>query len=143
MIDSVVFADVETYPVDALSEMDAADDPAIWIHPSDPSKSLILATNKKGGITVYNLFGEEIHYYKVGNANNIDVRYGFQFRNGTKGDIVACSERIDDKIMVFRINQEDGSLTEISGNRLMSKVNETYGFCLYRKPRSDLFYACE
>ena len=82
MIDSVVFADVETYPVDALSEMDAADDPSIWIHPADPSKSLILGTNKKGGISVYNLRGEEIHYYRVGNANNVDVRYGFQFGNG-------------------------------------------------------------
>jgi 3-phytase len=141
MIDSVVFADVETYPVDALSEMDAADDPAIWIHPSDPSKSLILGTNKKGGISVYNLHGEEIHYYRVGNANNVDVRYGFQFGNGTKGDIIACSERIDDKIMVFRINQEDGSLTEISGSRLTSSVNEAYGFCLYKKPDSYLFYA--
>lgn len=141
MIDSVVVADVETNPVIATTEDDAADDPAVWIHPSDPSKSMIVGTNKKAGVMMYSLAGEEIYFYSVGNANNIDVRYNFQFGNGSKGDIIACSERIHNKIVVLKVNPDDGSLTEISGDRLMSDILEVYGFCLYKSAKSGAFYA--
>jgi 3-phytase len=141
LVDSIVFADVETNPVNALTEDDAADDPAVWIHPTDPSKNMIVGTNKKAGVFMYNLAGEEIHFYPVGDANNIDVRYAFQFGNGQKADIVACSERINNKIVVFRVNPEDGSLEEISGDRFMSDIAEVYGFCLYRSSRTGAFFA--
>ena len=141
MIDSLVTADIETIPVSAPSSMDAADDPAIWIHPSEASKSLILGTNKKLGISTYNLQGEEVHFDSVGNVNNIDVRYGFQFDNGTKADITACSERIHNKIVIYRINEQDGSLTDVHGDRLMSEINEVYGFCLYHSSETGKFYA--
>lgn len=141
MIDSVVVADIETHPVSAISSMDAADDPAVWIHPTDQTKSLILGTNKRSGISVYNLQGEEIYFYPVGRVNNIDVRYNFQFGNGEKGDIAACSERIHNKILFFRINKDDGSLTEIHGDRFMSDIVEVYGFTLYHSPHSGSFYA--
>jgi 3-phytase len=39
-------ARVETEPVP--SSGDAADDPAIWVHPGDPARSLVLGTDKKG-----------------------------------------------------------------------------------------------
>ena len=141
MIDSVVVADVETHPVNALSIMDAADDPAVWVNPADQTKSLIMGTNKKSGISVYNLQGDEIYFYPAGYVNNIDIRYGFEFGNGEKGDIAACSERIENKILFYRINKEDGSLTEIHGDRFKSDIVEVYGFTLYHSPHSGLFYA--
>ncbi len=136
-----VVADIETQPVIATTEDDAADDPAVWLHPNDPSKSMIVGTNKKAGVMMYNLAGKEIHFYPVGDVNNIDVRYGFQFGNDEKADIIACSERINNKIIVFRVNPDDGSLKEISGDRLMSDIPEVYGFCLYRNPKSGKYYA--
>ncbi|MCK4922595.1 MAG: phytase [Bacteroidales bacterium] len=141
LINSEVVADLETPPVEATSDMDAADDPAIWIHPDDPTKSLIIATNKKLGIAVYNLQGDELYFYPAGDVNNIDVRYGFEFGNGEKGDIAACSERVENKILFYRINKEDGSLTEIHGDRFMSDIPEVYGFSLYHSPNSGKFYA--
>jgi len=39
---------------------DRADDPAVWVHPTDAGKSLILGTNKDEGLHVYNLKGEEL-----------------------------------------------------------------------------------
>ena len=39
-------AKVATEPVPSTG--DAADDPAIWIHPDDPARSLVLGTDKKG-----------------------------------------------------------------------------------------------
>jgi myo-inositol-hexaphosphate 3-phosphohydrolase len=38
---------METQPVGHGG--DAADDPAIFVHPTDPARSAIIATDKKGG----------------------------------------------------------------------------------------------
>src|SRR6266540_4958626 len=48
-------ARVETAPVPHKG--DAADDPAVWIHPQQPELSLILGTDKEGGLHTYNLDG--------------------------------------------------------------------------------------
>ena len=53
---SLINASVETQPV--ATDGDAADDPAIWLHPSNPERSLVIGTNKQSGLTVYNLRGE-------------------------------------------------------------------------------------
>ena len=48
-----VSATVETAPVPGGA--DGADDSAIWIHPSDLTKSTVIGTDKFGGLAVYNL----------------------------------------------------------------------------------------
>src|ERR1041385_3346449 len=48
-------ARVQTAPVPHKG--DAADDPAVWIHPHDPALSLILGTDKLGGLHTYNMDG--------------------------------------------------------------------------------------
>src|SRR5688572_19273536 len=57
---ATVAAAVETEPVPHIG--DAADDLAIWIHPTDPALSTIIATDKtpgkegvSGGLVVYDL----------------------------------------------------------------------------------------
>lgn len=73
--EAVVAATVETAPVPHTG--DAADDPAIWINPSDPSQSTILGTDKLGGLAVYSLAGAQLQYRPDGEINNIDLRYNF------------------------------------------------------------------
>ena len=34
---------------------DDSDDPAFWIHPADPARSLLLTTKKLGGATIFDL----------------------------------------------------------------------------------------
>src|SRR5437867_10037552 len=57
-----------------------ADDPAIWIHPTDPARSLILGTNKTrapdGALVVFGLDGK-IRQTVAGldRPNNVDVEY--------------------------------------------------------------------
>ncbi len=53
---------------------DAADDPAIWVYTGQPENSLIFGTDKKSGVHVYNLQGQEIGYTALGDINNIDLR---------------------------------------------------------------------
>ena len=60
-----VSATVETEPVPHSG--DAADDPAIWIHPSQPSLSTIIGTDKLGGLAVYDLAGHQIQFLADGN----------------------------------------------------------------------------
>ena len=58
------------------------DDPAIWIHPADPSKSLMLGTDKMestGGLYVFGLDGAlRQSIAPLDRPNNVDVEYGFR-----------------------------------------------------------------
>src|SRR3546814_12710561 len=64
-----VTALVETVP--AGSYGDAADDPAIWANPGDPAASLVIATDKKAGLYVYDMRGEVVQFLPDGKMNNV------------------------------------------------------------------------
>ncbi|MEW9698543.1 phytase [Paenibacillus sp. SI8] len=133
-----VKADAETGVVESGS--DAADDPAIWVHPTDASKSKIIATNKGGGVLVYDLNGKQVQSYTIGKMNNIDVRYGLPLGSG-KVDIAAATNRTTNTIDVFSINPDTGALTSIVDKPIKSEMGEVYGFSLYHSKRTDKFYA--
>jgi 3-phytase len=68
-IPQTVTATIETEPVPHSG--DSADDPAIWIHPTDPSQSTIIGTDKHGGLAVYDLSGTQLQYLPDGDLNNV------------------------------------------------------------------------
>ena len=71
------------------------DDPAIWIHPEDPSKSLIIGTDKEvgGGLYAYDLSGKIVNkFVDMQRPNNVDIAYGLII-NGIKTDIAVTTER--------------------------------------------------
>lgn len=120
---------------------DAADDMAVWVNASNPEKSLIIGTNKKGGIAVYNLQGEEIAFYPTGRINNIDVMYACPLGNTTV-DLVGCTNRSDQSIDLFRIDPVTGALVDITAHALQVDTNivkDVYGFCFYRGDKPFLF----
>ncbi|KGE13954.1 phytase [Sphingobacterium deserti] len=81
------------------------DDPAIWIHPTDPSKSLIVGTDKEvgGGLYVYDLNGKIVNKVTgLERPNNVDIAYGLEV-NGKKVDIAIATERKAHKIRVFSL----------------------------------------
>jgi 3-phytase len=135
-----VVANIETDPVVSLYDEDAADDPAIWIHPENVEMSRIIGTNKKSGMAVYDLDGKQVFFYPVGNVNNVDVRYNFPL-NDKKVDIVAASNRTHNSITLFIVEADSGSLVEASARMLKSEVIEVYGFCLYNDKETNKFYA--
>src|SRR3546814_16494469 len=67
-----VTASGETQPV-GTNRADAADDPAIWVDPANPNHALIVATDKKAGLHVYDLTGKDIAFTEAGLVNNVDV----------------------------------------------------------------------
>jgi 3-phytase len=137
--DVAVQADYETDAV--VAGNDAADDPAIWVHPKNPSKSTIIATNKQGGLLVYDLKGKELYNIKVGKPNNVDVRYSFPLGK-EKIDIAAATDRSQKNgLIIYKINHETGELTNIAARDIFAKMKVVYGFSLYHSLKTDKYYA--
>ncbi len=139
--DSIVFARNETMPVTSGKGVDAADDPAIWVNPGDPELSLIIGTNKKAGLYLYNLSGEEVSFYPLGNVNNVDVRYGFTLTGGKQVDIVGASNRSDNSIVLMAIDPVSQSLYDISQTKIYSALPEVYGFTFYHNKTRGRYFA--
>lgn len=83
------------------------DDPAIWINPQDPAKSLILGTDKDedGALYVFDLSGKEVPgktIHGLKRPNNVDIEYGFTWK-GQPTDIAVVAERLTSKIRVFSL----------------------------------------
>jgi 3-phytase len=131
-----VQATAETDPV--ADKGDAADDPAIWVNRQEPEMSLILATNKKGGLMVYDLVGRELQYVKDGKFNNVDVRDDFPL-TGRKIPIVASENRANNTVGVYTIGPDGRSLAKLAALPLNRGV-EPYGSTLHRSAKSGRFY---
>jgi len=135
-----IAADAETGPVNAPPGSDAADDPAVWIHPYNPSKSILYGSDKTGGIVSYDLSGNILSFIAAGRINNIDIAYNLKLQNTTI-DICGGTNRSLNAIDIYKINPESGALEFILDTTLPSKVNEVYGFCFYHSPFSGINYA--
>lgn len=121
-----VKAAAETEPV--ASPDDAADDPAIWVHPADPAQTLILGTDKQAGLHAYRLDGSSAQFLPAGRLNNVDVRQRVTIGSYT-GDIAAASNRTDNTVVLFTI-AADGLIAE--AGRFAASIVEPYGLCLGR-----------
>ncbi len=119
-----VRASAETDPV--ASAEDAADDPAIWIHPEDPARSLVLGTDKQLGLNVYRLDGVRAQFLPSGRLNNVDVRQAVTL-GAYAGDVAGAGDRSDNTVVLFAI-APDGAVAE--AGRFASAIAEPYGFCL-------------
>ncbi len=137
-----VMPTLETEAIPATSGEDAADDPAIWVHPNDPSKSLIYGSNKKGGLAVYNLEGTEVAYYPIGNINNVDILYKFPLEDKLI-TVLGCSNRSNQSIDLFKIDENDGTLKNIAAGNLVidtTLIDDIYGFCFSVDQKNNSFY---
>ena len=99
-IESVLKPLVVTDPV-----QNDTDDPAIWIHPENPAKSLIIGTDKdeNGGLYVFDLNGKTVSpFIPLRRPNNVDIEYGLII-NGKPVDIVVATERFENRIRIFSL----------------------------------------
>ena len=126
----------------AYGHGDDADDPAIGVHPTDPSLSTIIGPSKDpdGGLHVYGLDGRQIQFVQDLEMNNVDVRYNFPL-GGELVDIVAASHVPDNSIAVYRVNPLTRKLENIAARIIAVGIPELYGICLYHSPITGKFYA--
>ena len=97
---------------------DRADDPALWVHGTDASKSLILGTNKDEGLHVYDLNGAETQFLDVGQLNNVDVR----------GNLAAASNDEFNTVSLFTIDPASAFVSHLKD--VPTGKDEPYGICM-------------
>jgi len=132
----VVRPTLETTPVE--HDGDAADDPAIWVDPSDPARSLIIGTDKQAGLYVYDLSGKPVQFLPDGRMNNVDLRDGFKL-GGRSVSLVAASNRTDDTIALYAMDAETRRLVPVSDGPQATGLTDPYGLCMYRNRRGRTF----
>jgi 3-phytase len=152
----------ETHPIldlevgPAGARLGDADDPAIWVHPDKPERSLVIATLKSGGLEVYDLNGDVVQSIDAEPGkqslryNNVDLAYGFRL-GGRKVDLAVITDRANDQLVFYKIDPKERKLVNVTPPGLPRVFTEgddaalaaqttAYGLAIYKAP-NDEFYA--
>ena len=129
----VVAASAETDPVDTAH--DAADDPAIWRNAKDPAQSLVIGTDKKAGIHVYDMTGKRVSFTPAARLNNVDLRE-------VEGRVIAvASDRADvaqAHVALFTLDTSTRRLVPMG--RYPVGPGEAYGMCLWTRAKDKALF---
>lgn len=115
------------------------DDPAIWRHPSDPARTLILGTDKaspNGALHVFGLDGKPVQVIEgLDRPNNVDVQ----------DNLAVLTERNRQRLRVFRIDPGTGKLSAAGEIPVFAgQAGESalaMGIGLYRRKRDAALFA--
>jgi 3-phytase len=123
-----------------------SDDPAIWVHPTDPAQSLVIGTDKdeqNGGLYAFDLKGKIVKtVLGMKRPNNVDLVYGLML-GGKPVDVAVMTERNVGKIRVVAVP----SMEVIDGGGLPvfdiahDKERLPTGIALYKRPRDGAIFA--
>ncbi|WP_276168267.1 phytase [Zobellia alginiliquefaciens] len=125
------------------------DDPAIWVNPSDASKSIVFGTDKEtnGAIYAFDLDGKIIEEKTIRNIqrpNNIDVAYGLVINDSTTVDVLMFAERERSQIRLFSVPD----MTPLDNGGFPVFIDEKdpemklpMGISLYKSPKDESMYA--
>lgn len=119
-----------------------SDDPAIWINPTDTSKSLVIGTDKNtdGGIYAFDLQGKIVNkFLGLKRPNNVDIVYGM-YVDGIEQDIAICTERGTNRLRFFSLPDlqplDDGGLEVFVGE----DSREPMGVACYTRPSDHAIF---
>ncbi|MBD2104712.1 phytase [Leptolyngbya sp. FACHB-261] len=124
-----------------------ADDPAIWVNPTDSAKSLVISSLKDGGLAVFDLNGALVQSvlpaeYGDIRYNNVDVLYGFEL-SGRTVDLAIASDRENDTLAIYQINPATGRLNNATSSAIPGSIfglddgeQTAYGLTTYTSPIS-------
>lgn len=119
------------------------DDPAIWIHPTEASKSLIIGTDKEtgGGLYAYDLAGKIVNsFINMGRPNNVDIAYGLKIGD-QKIDIAVTTEREKNRIRIFSLPDlkpiDNGGIEVFVGE----KDRDPMGVAFYTRASDSTIFA--
>lgn len=126
-----------------------SDDPAIWIHPEDPSKSLIFGTDKdtQGGVYAFDLKGNllpEKSITGIARPNNVDIEYGFMLPDSSAVDLLVFTERERQQIRIFSlpdVKPIDGGGIPVFEEETDPAFRLPMGVAIYKDPSNHHFYA--
>jgi 3-phytase len=122
------------------------DDPAVWINKEDPSKSLIIGTDKdaRGGLYVFDLEGKILKEKSIPGLkrpDNVDVEYGLVL-NGKPTDIAVTTERLTHKLRIYALPDmqplDKGGL-EVFAGETGSAFRDLMGIALYKNKQGKIY----
>lgn len=125
-----------------------SDDPAIWVHPTEPAQSLIVGTDKKdpGGLYVFDLEGRILAERSVTGLrrpNNVDIEYGLMLA-GEPVDIAVTTERLTHELRIYALpdmRAVDGGGIEVFVGETGEEYRALMGIALYRRPVDGAIFA--
>jgi len=123
-----------------------SEDPAIWVNPADPARSLILGTDKHavdGALVVFDLEGKILPDKTVrglDRPNNVDITTGFRLA-GRRVDLAVVTERNAGRLRAFTVPDmqpvDGGGLSVFEGDPERLPM----GIALYTRPRDGALFA--
>jgi 3-phytase len=116
---------------------DGANGVAIWVHPDDAARSLILGAGGTGGLEVYGLDGALRQRIPDIEASQVMVRYGFDF-GGKRAPLVLAYDPVRSALVGFTIEQE--RLRRLPGAPVLAD-DELTGLCGFTSPITGRMYA--
>ncbi len=136
---------------DVITEftLNDTDDPAIWVHPTEPEKSIVFGTDKdtNGAIYAFDLEGKIIENKTIRNIerpNNVDIEYGFQLNDSTLIDILVFTEREKQQIRMFSVPDmtplDNGGFAVFEDEENLEN-RLPMGISLYKSPIDTTIYA--
>ncbi|MEW2386799.1 phytase [Streptomyces venezuelae] len=139
-----------------------ADDPAIWRNSADPTRSLVIATAKEGGLRAYDLDARPVQSVAAppaegdddapGRFNNVDLVRGLKLSSGA-ADLAVTSDRGHDRLRFYRIDRDrsGGPLSDVTDPAAppvfsadQAEINEqrtAYGLATWQDKASGRSYA--
>jgi 3-phytase len=128
---------------------DDADDPAVWIHPADPARSLVLGTNKvaapRGALVMFGLDGRIRQTIGgLDRPNNVDVEQNVAL-GGRTLDIAIVTERLKHRLRVFSIHRDSGTVEDLASIPVLEgetgERSEPMGIAIFKRPSDGAVFA--
>lgn len=128
-----------------------ADNPAIWVHPTDSSQSLVITSLKDGGLAVFDLKGQLVQSILPGEFgeiryNNVDVLYSVKLGSKTV-DLAIASDRENDTLAIYQIDPVTRQLTDVTSTDMTESIfgiddgeQTAYGLATYTSPKTGKSY---
>ncbi len=122
-----------------------ARDLAVWLHPTDISQSLIVASDQFSGVVLFQLDGGFLAQNTALQPIAVDLRYNFPLA-GQRIALIAASQRVPNGMIgAFTISTDGGTqLQDVSVSSSISNVTpgtNIAGLAMYRSPVSGNYYA--
>jgi 3-phytase len=144
LLAAALFAAAPVSDIAPAVETDSApvdvDDPAIWVNPQDPARSLIVGTVKQpkpnGGLLVYSLDGSIVERIPdLDRPNNVDIL----------GDLCVVTERLARQLRVYRVHAEAPHLRLIGTVPVFEgeagELGAPMGIALYQRKKDRALFA--
>ena len=122
-----------------------SDDPAIWIHPADVTKSLILGTDKGGNLYTFDLAGKILAdrtQTGLARPNNVDIQQRVVL-DGRTIDVAIVTERDGGRVRMYRLPEvtpiDGGGIEVFAGDP--PDLRTPMGVALYHRPSDGALFA--